>query len=354
MSHTRHTAVPEPTTEDTALWTSRARVLERGERVMPAMGATSHAAGDRIKWKVLYIGGCGRSGSTLLDRMLGQVPGVCSLGELGQLWRALLLNQECGCGQPIQDCPFWWAVGQRAFGGWENVDVAGVGRLAHGVVRQRCVSLMLAPGLWPPYRARLERYEHLMREVYRGVHEVSGAALIVNSTKHYTNALLLERVPDLDFHVLHLMRDPRGVAYSWSKTVEKPEAVHRGRYMNRYTASRSARRWLGYNTCFELLARRGTPVTRVRYEDVVQSPRTELERILRRVGAVDLEERLAFIDGHDVVLGPNHTVAGNPMRFRVGRIPLTVDNAWKARLPIRDQHVVAFVTRPLRRRYGYA
>src|SRR5438874_2616741 len=43
---------------------------------------------------LLYVGGCGRSGSTLLDRMLGQVPNVCSLGEIGHLWKALGTDQE--------------------------------------------------------------------------------------------------------------------------------------------------------------------------------------------------------------------------------------------------------------------
>ena len=32
--------------------------------------------------RVLYLGGMGRSGSTLLERMLGEVPGACSLGDL--------------------------------------------------------------------------------------------------------------------------------------------------------------------------------------------------------------------------------------------------------------------------------
>ena len=42
---------------------------------------------------VLYIGGMGRSGSTLVDRVLGQAPGVCSVGELVFLWeRGVLAN----------------------------------------------------------------------------------------------------------------------------------------------------------------------------------------------------------------------------------------------------------------------
>ena len=29
----------------------------------------------------------------------------------------------CGCGKPFHACPFWTAVGERAFGGWSQVDV---------------------------------------------------------------------------------------------------------------------------------------------------------------------------------------------------------------------------------------
>src|SRR5437870_4438917 len=107
--------------------------------------------------RVLYIGGCGRSGSTLLDRMLGQVPGVCSLGELTHLWRGLLDNAECGCGAPIRDCPFWRAVGECAFGGWQALDAVEMVRLQRSVLRQRYVPFMVAPALWPPFRRKLEQ-----------------------------------------------------------------------------------------------------------------------------------------------------------------------------------------------------
>src|SRR3989442_15817386 len=114
----------------------------------------SHDAAKPVK--VLYIGGCGRSGSTLLDRMLGQVPGVFPLGELPHLWRGLLHNAECGCGAPIRNCPFWLAVGECAFGGWEPLDAAEMLHLQRAVLRQRYLPFMVAPALWPPYRRKLE------------------------------------------------------------------------------------------------------------------------------------------------------------------------------------------------------
>jgi len=141
---------------------------------------------------------------------------------------------------------------------------------------------MVAPESWPPYRRKLERYTRLLGEVYRGVQEVSGAALVVDSTKHYAGAFLLRRMAGVDLRVVHLVRDSRGVAFSWSKRVPRPEAMHRGSHMNRYGAGRSAGRWLGYNSGFEVLERLGIPSTFVRYEDLVRAPRPELARILER------------------------------------------------------------------------
>src|SRR5947209_19958625 len=77
-----------------------------------------------VRVRVLYVGGCGRSGSTLLDRMLGQVPGVLAIGEVVHIWRrGVGEDQLCGCGKAFTDCEFWSEVGDVAFGGWGGFDV---------------------------------------------------------------------------------------------------------------------------------------------------------------------------------------------------------------------------------------
>ena len=73
------------------------------------------AAGERVAEaapvRVLFIGGLGRSGSTLLDRMLGQLDGVWSVGELVHIWqRGLQENNLCGCGRRFRDCILGWLV----------------------------------------------------------------------------------------------------------------------------------------------------------------------------------------------------------------------------------------------------
>ena len=74
--------------------------------------------------RVLFIGGWGRCGSTLLDMMLGQVSNVVSAGELREIWlRGCVENRPCGCGAPFWDCSFWRDVGEHAFGGWDQLDL---------------------------------------------------------------------------------------------------------------------------------------------------------------------------------------------------------------------------------------
>src|SRR4051794_38468775 len=62
---------------------------------------------------IVYIGGTGRSGSTLLARLLSGVPGVVAVGELRYvLDRGMTQDHLCGCGRPFRACPFWHDVFQ--------------------------------------------------------------------------------------------------------------------------------------------------------------------------------------------------------------------------------------------------
>ena len=58
--------------------------------------------------KVLFVIGKGRSGSTLLDNLLGEVDGVFSTGELWRIWDwGVLEGNACGCGEAVVECDVW-------------------------------------------------------------------------------------------------------------------------------------------------------------------------------------------------------------------------------------------------------
>jgi hypothetical protein len=304
--------------------------------------------------RVLYIGGLGRSGSTLLDRMLDQLDGVRSVGELAHIWqRGLVENNRCGCGDRFRDCPFWGRVGAVAFGGWDALDAGEVVALQRSVDRTRYIPLMCAPGLWRPYRRRLRRYSWLLTRLYRAIHQVSGERVLVDATKHASHAFLLRRLPDLDLRVVHLVRDSRGVAFSWTKVKQRAEVVDGHALMATGHPLRLGGRWFSHNLLFHLLQATGVPVLRVRYETLVRWPQRQFGRILDHLGRSSAAADLAFLGDGYVDLGAGHGLAGNPMRFEQGRLQLRLDDAWRRDMRPGHRALTTGCTWPLLLRYGY-
>jgi hypothetical protein len=302
--------------------------------------------------RVLYVGGLGRSGSTLVDRLLGEVPGCVSVGELVHLWRrGLLDNERCGCGEWFGDCPFWAEVGIRAFGGWHAVDAERMCALQRRVDRNRFLPwLLVPPAASPRWRGAHDRYAEVLSRVYRAIAEVGEASTVIDSSKHASTAALLRSVPGVDPRLVHLIRDPRGVAFSWSKLVERPEAAGENPLMARVGPTRVSVRWLTYNLFFRVL-RATQPALLVRYEDLVADPTDWLRMILALVDRSD--EPLGFLSGRNARLGMQHTVSGNPLRFRTGAIEIRADEEWRASMPVGKRRLVTALTAPTRPAYGY-
>jgi hypothetical protein len=303
---------------------------------------------------VAYIGGSGRSGSTLLDRILGQIEGFCAVGELVHLWeRGVVNNQLCGCGARFRTCPFWLEVGEEAFGGWDGVDAREVMALARRVDRHRFIPLMVVPALSGSFRRAATAYGDAQRRLYRAIRRVSGCRVIVDSSKEVPHAILLSRLEDVRISVVHLVRDSRGVAYSWRKRVVRPEVADVPTLMPRHHPARSAAEWTLDNLLLEWLVAGGSPHRLVRYEALIENPRRWVSEIVRFLGGTASDENLDFIGDDHVVLRPTHSVSGNPMRFRTGRVPVRLDEAWRLDMSPTDRAVVTTMTWPLLTRYGY-
>lgn len=302
---------------------------------------------------VLMLGGFGRSGSTLLERMLGDVPGVVAIGEVLHLWeRGLRDDERCGCGEPFSTCPFWVGVGREAFGGWSEIDEGTAVSDRLDVVRNRHLLGLLTGFQRTSRRLRRERLVARHRAIYRAAAARSGATLVVDSSKHPAFAYLLRGRVDL--RCLVVARDPRGVAWSWQKTVRRPEVTSQEADMPRYPVLASGLRWSLYGALFHALSLVGVKVEVIRYEDLLADPRGQLERVLRFAGApAPGPGDLAHVGDATVTMRAHHTVAGNPMRFRTGEVALRPDTEWRERMSRRDRFLVEAVTVPLRRRYHY-
>jgi hypothetical protein len=301
--------------------------------------------------KVIYVGGTGRSGSTLVDRIIGQIPGYVSAGEVRTVWRAGLgENRLCGCGQAFAACPFWKRVGEKAFGGWSNLDwkdaEAALASFTYFDALRQLGSRSSAMS------ASANRRTSLLGRLYEGIASAADGATIVDSSKGPRYGLILSSVPGIDFRAIHLVRDSRGVAYSWSKAVTRPDTPGREVRMPRFSAPSASVRWLAHNAVIELLGRR-MPMTRMRYETFADDPRSELLRVLGDLGLHVPTSDLSFLGDASVRLGPNHTVMGNPMRMATGDIPLRIDAAWRSNFPRLQRAQVTALTWPMLIRYGY-
>ncbi len=301
--------------------------------------------------RVLFIAGWGRSGSTLLDRMLGQVPGVFSAGELRDIWeRGVLEDRSCGCGEPFGSCPVWRKVGEIAFGGWNQVDLDEVRSLRQRLDRPWSVPQLLGSRLTPGLDADVARYVSILSRLYAGIAEATDARVIVDSSKIATFAMLVRQVPDLDLRTVHLVRDPRGVVTSWRKQVVRPDGV--GDEMVRYGVASASARYLAYNGLAHGLRLLG-PYRFVRYEDLLASPRDVVARTLSFAGIATPGDTLSYLRDDEADLSPNHTVDGNPMRLQRGTVVLRRDDAWRTDLPPRERRIVRAITAPLGFAYGY-
>jgi sulfotransferase family protein len=303
---------------------------------------------------VLYIAGSGRSGSTLLERALGEIPGFVNVGELIDLYRRVAEHGErCGCGQEFGACPFWSQVGERAVGGWQEHKLAATRDLQAKVARQRRMPRLLAmPLAGARFRADVAAYGAGYAGLYEGIAAEAGAACVVDASKWPVQALALARA-GLDVRVIHLVRDVRGVAYSLGKRdVSRPHAVGAADVMTHQSPAEAAARWVAVQSQAGLLRWCGLPVARMRYEDFVRRPRQAVEAALAGAGLSVPPAHLAHIGDGRVMLGTSHGLSGNPSRFRDGEITLRADETWRASMSRRDRLIVTAIALPLMLRYG--
>ena len=306
---------------------------------------------------VLYIVGAGRSGSTVFERLLGGFPGFVNIGELVEVFRQIAPNDErCGCGSLFSECPFWQAVGKRSFGSWAPDLVSRGAELQRHVARQRYLPKLVNPRLADEgFRAQLREYCNVQYELYRAIQHESKADVIVDASKAIAPLVALRNEPRIDLRVLHLVRDVRGVSYSWAKSdVRRPHATAKERStMASFSVWRTAARWTRMETQAALAGAIIKPSVTVRYEDLVTSTEETTYGALRALGLDAFIAQAKHIDGQVTVLPPSHGVSGNPSRFTTGEVTLRPDEEWRTALSRRSRMTATALGMPGLLAHGY-
>lgn len=300
------------------------------------------------KIKVLYIAGFERSGSTIINRVLGQIEGFVAWGELRDIWQhGIAENRSCSCGNLFADCPAWQAILTEAFGDCQQLDLAKITKL------QRKTRSLVLPhhfGLLKDkaFESKTDDYLNALNLLYQAIHTQTNSKVVVDSTKASWYGYVLNMLPVIDMYVVHVVRNPRGICYSLERRKQSGEPECQ--WYNPVHASLS---WIAKNYSVEMLLNQDkTRYLRIRYEDFTNNPRDTVKLILNLVRESD--SQLPFEDNSTVKMGLDHLFTGSPSsRATTGSVKLKPDEKWKTKLKLQNRATVSSLTLPLSKRYGY-
>lgn len=312
---------------------------------------------DDERTRLVYVASIGRSGSTLLELLLGAHSQVATIGEL-HLWpheiRATGRQLPCGCGKALLECSFWDEVRGRVDPLTAPPPRIDAFREAHTAGRTLRLDrlrdfLPRSPGSGTaPIPADIATYADNNDRVYRGfldhTREVTGTRprWLVDSSKDPYRLLWLLRSGRFDLTVVHVVRDPRGFVNS-----ERTNAPVDGFALLRLAARKSGA-WVAVNRMVRRCGRLAPPgrYLLVSYERLARDPRSVMTDLCAGIGC-GFEE--GVLDG--LRAERFHAIGGNPMRH--GRREIRLDEAWRTGLSPAAQRLTQLVTAGHRRPFGY-
>jgi hypothetical protein len=192
---------------------------------------------------------------------------------------------------------------------------------------------------------RTEKHPDLQRflagasEFYHHIAGLTGCSVIVDSSKSPALAALLSRAPELEVHMVHMVRDLRGVVSS--RRVSK-------RHLSAASPRRSVLKWYWTNAGAEALKHRAAGFSQLRYEDLVANPKLELEQLASAIRGLPV--LCPFLRDGEAFIHPQHLVLGNPDKSQCGEIPFREP---RCDLGFITKTAVSIAGAPLLMRYGY-
>jgi hypothetical protein len=262
---------------------------------------------------VVYIAGYGRSGSTLLDILLGSHPRVQSLGEVGAAWDLLgSADAECSCAAALAQCRRWSAILAPLLG---EDDPRRLARLCAefegwtGLMRQRARP------------AGAGEYAELQRRLLVGAVAGTGRDIVVDSSKtayrFARRPWALHALAGIDLRLIHLVRDPAQVVAACAGG--QNSRLRRGDHRVRPLAGVVALAGWNFANVLALWNRQRLPpeaYLRVHYEDLADRPQAVIAAIGDFLN-LDVAPLLSALAG-SATFHADHLIGGNRLASQPG------------------------------------
>jgi len=257
-----------------------------------------------IKVNLIYLLGAGRSGTTLLATLLNNHEQIETLGEMHQFYEFLEEGKTCSCGDKLQNCLVW-----------ENIETKQSSEEIS--VRRKLLEKAEKHGQTPKLLLTKnvnKKYLQIQEELFSQIQQQRKSEWFLDSSKYITRYLLLKKSKKLNLKGIYVVRDPRGVVYSFQKKVQ--------------TSKTPLSALLYYNLINffgEIVYRldKDKEVLKIRYEDLVEKPEATLAKIYAHI----FEEKINNEDLPDYFKMP-HIIGGNRMKAKK-KIKIKSDEKWK-------------------------
>lgn len=173
---------------------------------------------------VLYIMGTGRSGTTVLEILLTNSPGLMGTGELKHIFRdGFLGNRKCACGKPALECNLWSRV--LAAMEWNQADVEKMERTV-AALEQHWRFPFVAAGLVS--QKEMTVYKQSSEVLFKAVAMLTRSQVIVDSSKYAGRALVLTALFPSRVKVLCVTRSAAGLIAAFKKNnveEQRPKSI---------------------------------------------------------------------------------------------------------------------------------
>jgi hypothetical protein len=173
---------------------------------------------ENKKITVLHIAGTGRNGSTLMERVLNEIPGVFAAGELNKWY--WYKDQFCFCGKKIDECPVWGNLVNNDATFKEEIDKNFFETRTKYCDRTNFIHFLIKKRMSDDFK----QYLYSLRRLYSAIQKNRACEVITDSSASLMYGYYLSLIPSIDLYVVHLVRDPRGFAHSLSQPKFRPNS----------------------------------------------------------------------------------------------------------------------------------
>lgn len=288
--------------------------------------------------KVIYILGYGRSGSTLLESLLCSKFDVAAYGEIKYFFERGALDLEpCSCGKIVSDCGFWSRFNLN------DIDL----------IKAKNFTDKYDSSFFYYFNRLLSKFKPKSLRFYKEIHyktlayllDNSPQKVIIDSSKMPARAfwLYVKGSVKKNTYFIHLIRDPRGVAWSCQKDVSR-FSHDNSKSMPKFNVLSSYLKWYLNTKISESVLKKipSDQVIKLRYEDLAKNPQLELDLIKNKINLNEISSKPLY-----------HSISGNPARFNGGLDKVKFDEEWQRKLPTLSKILARILFGHKMRKYKY-